>query len=385
MTSSTTTRSLIKSTLIEVENMKAASLLLSTKRFIPTALMSVVFSIMCMASISFTQAPSQLSLADILIGLRSKKVELPERNKILTDAIMTRGVTFSLTPEIEKELEATGADKGLVDAIKRKSMIVKTSAVMNQPGNPTTSASAPVQDYSFFMKRGESSVEKGDLDAALVDFGKAMDLKPDSFETYLERGVVHLNKKALELAVTDLSKAVELNPKSAVAWANRGDAFEKKGDAVKARADYQKAVDLDANVEPAKTNLGKIVAGEQRVAREADEARKAAEAKRLADMKKVAPEYVDLGQIYTSAAVKMITPVYPQTALRAGIDGLVKVEVSMDEQGNVTTAKAVDGHQFLRMSAEDAARKSKFKPAMFDGKPIKSKGFIVYNFAPAGK
>ena len=347
--------------------------------------MSVVISIICLASISFAQAPSQLSLADILIGLRSKKVELPEKNKILTDAILSRGVTFSLTPEIEKELEATGADKGLVEAIKRKSMIVKTSAVMNPSGSAPATVMAPVQDYSFFMKRAESSTEKGDLDAALVDFSKAMELKPDSFETYLERGVVHLNKKALELAVADLSKAVELNPKSSAAWSNLGDAFEKKGDAVKAKADYQKAVELDANVEPAKTNLGKIVAEEQRLAREAEDARKAAEAKRLAEVKKVAPEFVDLGQLYTSTAVKMITPVYPQTALRAGIDGLVKVEVSIDEQGNVTTAKAVDGHQFLRLSAEDAARKSKFKPAMFDGKPIKSKGYIVYNFSPNGK
>ena len=122
-----------------------------------------------------------------------------------------------------------------------------------------------------------------------------------------------------------------------------------------------------------------------RIAREAEDARKAAEAKKLAEAKKIAPEFVDLGQIYTSAAVHMVTPVYPQTALRAGIQGMVKVEVSIDDQGTVTSAKAVDGHQFLRGSAEDAARRSKFKPAMFDGNPIKSKGYIVYNFSPTGK
>jgi TonB family C-terminal domain len=372
--------------------MKAASLLLRNKRVFPTVVLSVAITLMAGVSAAWAQAPAQLSLADILIGLRSKKVELPERNKILTEAVLGRGITFSLTPEIEKELDATGADKGLIDAIRKKSVMVKTSAVMTpandvKPNPVSTSPAAVVQDFSFFMKRAETSKEKGDLDAALVDFGKAIETKPDSFEAYLERGIAHLNKKAFELAVSDLNKAVELNSKSAMAWANRGDAYEKKGDAVHARADYQKAVELDVNVEPAKSNLAKIVAEEVRVQKEAEaqkaeEAKKAEDAKRLADAKKVVPQFVDLGQIYISAAVKMTTPTYPSAALRAGIAGLVKVEVSIDEQGNVTDAKAIEGHQFLRMSAEDAARRSKFKPALFDGKPIKSKGYILYNFAP---
>ena len=368
--------------------MKAASLLFSKNHFVPTVLFSVIISLIIGASALHAQAPSQLSLADILIGLRSKKVELPERNKILTDAVLTRGITFSLTPEIEKELESTGADQGLVDAIRKKSVIVKTSAVMTPANNPkpnVTTPPAPVQDFDFFMKRAEGSSEKGDLDTALADFGKAIEMKPDSFQAYLERGMTHLNKKAFELALADLNKAVELNPKSAIAWSNRGDAFEKKGDAVKARSDYQKAVELDANVEPAKTNLAKIVAEEVKAQKQAEEARKAEEAKKLAEAKKIVPEFVDLGQISVSSAVRMTMPTYPQAALRAGIAGMVKVEISIDDQGNVTEAKAVDGHQFLRLSAEDAARRSKFKPAMYEGKPIKSKGYIVYNFTPTTK
>ena len=374
--------------------MKAASLLFANNNIVPTLVLSVVITLIVGVSAVHAQAPAQLSLADIIIGLRSKKVDLPDRNKILTEAVLSRGITFSLTPEIEKELEATGADQTLVDAIRKKSMIVKTNAVMtpanNQKPMGTTSIQpAPVQDFDFFLKRAEASTEKGDLDTALVDFGKAIEMKPDSFQAYLERGMAHLNKKALELAISDLNKAVELNPKSAMAWSNRGDAFEKKGDVVKAKADYQKAVELDASVEPAKANLAKIVVEEQRVqkeeARKAEEARQAEEAKKLAEMKKAVPAFVDLGQINLSTATKMAMPVYPQTALRAGISGLVKVEISVDEEGNVTDAKAVDGQQFLRTSAEDAARRSKFKPAMFDGKPIKSKGYIVYNFTPTTK
>src|SRR5688500_16116163 len=66
----------------------------------------------------------QLTLADLLIGLRSKKVSLIDRNAILTEAVKQRGVTFGLSHEIEKELSATGAAKNLLDAIRGKSVAV---------------------------------------------------------------------------------------------------------------------------------------------------------------------------------------------------------------------------------------------------------------------
>ena len=57
------------------------------------------------------------------------------------------------------------------------------------------------------------------------------------------------------------------------------------------------------------------------------------------------------------------------------------VEVELDAEGSVTKATATSGHAMLRQSAEDAAKRSKFKPALFNGKPIKAKGVITYNFS----
>jgi TonB family protein len=373
---------------MRINDMKAATLLF--KSFTPAIVLSLLigFGVMVSAPSIFGQTV-ELSLADILIALRSKKVTLPERNKILTDAVLSRGVTFSLTPEIEKELEATGADTGLVDAIRKKGVMVKTSLVVSKPAetkpNPVPASTPPPPDFNFYMNRAMSSSQKGDLDAALVDFGKAIEMKPESADAYLGRGMANLNKKALELAVADFSKAIELNPKLAVAFANRGDVYEKKGDVAKAKEDYKKALDLDANVEPAKSAMAKITADELKAQKEAEEARKAAEKPVVKEAPKAAPpEFVDLGQLYASQAVKLVTPIYSQVAIRAGIQGKVTVQITIDTEGNVTSAKAVDGHQFLRLDAEEAAKRSKFKPAMFDGKPIKAKGYIVYNFT-AGK
>jgi protein TonB len=76
----------------------------------------------------------------------------------------------------------------------------------------------------------------------------------------------------------------------------------------------------------------------------------------------------------------MISPTYALTAQRANVEGKVSVDVELDENGDVVSAKATSGHQLLRAAAEDAARRSKFKPGTFNNKPIKAKAVIVYNF-----
>src|SRR6185369_14900003 len=117
---------------------------------------------------------------------------------------------------------------------------------------------------------------------------------------------------------------------------NRGVAYEQSGNVDKALADFQKAVDLDGNNESAAMNL-----------------------KRLKDDK-------------------------AKIAAAEEAEGKVTVNVTLDEQGNVTSAKAMNGHPFLRQAAEEAAKRSKFKPAMFGEIPVKASGFIVYNFTKTG-
>ncbi len=77
-----------------------------------------------------------------------------------------------------------------------------------------------------------------------------------------------------------------------------------------------------------------------------------------------------MGNLTAANAIRMVTPVYSPIAQRANIEGRVTVEVEINEKGDVVSAKAVSGHQLLRSSAEDAASKSKFRPAMFGSQAI---------------
>ena len=56
------------------------------------------------------------------------------------------------------------------------------------------------------------------------------------------------------------------------------------------------------------------------------------------------------------------------------------MRVTVDEKGNVIAAEAVSGHPLLQSAAVDAARATRFKPTVVDGKPVRVSGVISYNF-----
>lgn len=81
-------------------------------------------------------------------------------------------------------------------------------------------------------------------------------------------------------------------------------------------------------------------------------------------------------------AQHLVKPIYPAAARAVRASGQVNVQVTIDEDGNVIKAKAVDGHALLQSAAIKAVRQSKFSPTLLSGIPVKISGVIVYNFTP---
>ena len=334
----------------------------------PAKAFALLFAIILILAGAVQAQSPQLSLADLLIGLRSKKVALPERNTILTDAVKQRGVTFTITTEIEKELETTGASPILIQAIRDKAP--KPVVVATPKPVATPAPTPPPPDYSFYQTRADLSAGKGEFPLALADYNKSIEMKADNQVAYLNRGKTHYSLKSYDLSLKDFDKALELNPKDAVALFNRGTTYEKLGDAKKAMADYKKSIEVDPSNETAKANLKRLE----------DAAAAAAAAEAAKNAPPAPPEFVYIGNLTSGNAVRMITPTYSLVAQRANVEGKVTVDVELDENGDVLSAKATTGPQMLRIAAEDAARRSKFKPGMYNNKPIRAKGTIIYNF-----
>jgi TonB family protein len=82
----------------------------------------------------------------------------------------------------------------------------------------------------------------------------------------------------------------------------------------------------------------------------------------------------------TGQARKRVQAVYPTAARAARISGDVIVEVTVDEEGDVLSARATSGHPLLKEAALDAAWDWKFSPVMYQGRAVKIIGAIVFNF-----
>jgi protein TonB len=74
-------------------------------------------------------------------------------------------------------------------------------------------------------------------------------------------------------------------------------------------------------------------------------------------------------------AISLPKPDYPP-----GGEGVVVVQVTVDEQGNVAEARAISGPVQLQQVSVNAALQAKFSPTLLMGEPVKVTGVSVYNF-----
>jgi len=80
-------------------------------------------------------------------------------------------------------------------------------------------------------------------------------------------------------------------------------------------------------------------------------------------------------------ATQKPNPVYPPMARNMRLTGVVKVELVIDETGQVAQVQNTSGPAMLQRAATDAARKWKFKPFVRDGQATKATGFVSFNFS----
>ena len=95
----------------------------------------------------------------------------------------------------------------------------------------------------------------------------------------------------------------------------------------------------------------------------------------------VIPKLIKVSQgVLSSKALFLATPTYPPLARPIKLQGIVTVQVLIDETGKVISAKAISGHPILVPEAQKAAMQSRFSPTLLSNQPVKVSGVITYNF-----
>jgi tetratricopeptide (TPR) repeat protein len=118
-------------------------------------------------------------------------------------------------------------------------------------------ASQPnLKEANGYNERGIAKGVKGDIDGAIADFTRAIELHPKYSTAYTNRGLAKKNKGDLNGAIADCTRAIELDPKDAGAYSNRGIAKQAQGDLNGAIADYTRALELDPKYAKGYANRG---------------------------------------------------------------------------------------------------------------------------------
>ncbi|MCI0487056.1 MAG: TonB family protein [Blastocatellia bacterium] len=88
----------------------------------------------------------------------------------------------------------------------------------------------------------------------------------------------------------------------------------------------------------------------------------------------------EIGGVLQGEAISRVQPSYPQEARAIRMRGMIVVEVTVDTEGNVESARAISGNVFFHHESEKAARQWKFRPTLLNGVPVKVIGTITFNF-----
>jgi tetratricopeptide (TPR) repeat protein len=114
-------------------------------------------------------------------------------------------------------------------------------------------------NFYGWHQRGLARWRHHDVAGAIADLDRAIQLAPRSAESWCDRGIIRVDANDVDGAVVDFDRAVELAPASPALLTNRVTAWLRRGDLVRARADNEKAIALDSKRPVVWLNQGVIL------------------------------------------------------------------------------------------------------------------------------
>ena len=103
---------------------------------------------------------------------------------------------------------------------------------------------------------GNAYFKKGMLDEAIIEHKKALNINPNLAKAYNNLGMAYGKMYRLDEAVSKYKKALAINPNFAEAHTNLGNAYLKKGMLNEAIAEHKKALNINPNLAETHYNLG---------------------------------------------------------------------------------------------------------------------------------
>ncbi len=142
---------------------------------------------------------------------------------------------------------------------------VQTSYWRNSESLWTHTLACTSDNFIGHYNLGCALLQKGNVDEAIAQYQKALQIKPDYAEACYNLGCALLQKGNVDEAIAQYQKALQIKPDYAKACYNLGCALLQKGSVDEAIAQYQKALQITLDYAEAHNNLGSALFQESNV------------------------------------------------------------------------------------------------------------------------
>ena len=93
-----------------------------------------------------------------------------------------------------------------------------------------------------------------------------------------------------------------------------------------------------------------------------------------------APRRAGITQRDAGMVVRKVQPEYPTAAKAQPLQGRVRLDVTVDKEGEVDESKLIRGHPMLAPAAIEAVRQWKYRPYLLNGKTVEMEMTVTVNF-----
>jgi TonB family protein len=279
-------------------------------------------------------------------------------------------MSVAATPLTGAEAEGTNDEKHIAALMARDARLAKFAAFKEkQQAEKTQRAAAPSEPAAPTTKK--SPEPAADVEAAREV--KTISSKPslaDQLTTGKNATYVTVGACALiAVAVFFIWRAMRVPPVPDIAQPDSATAQPKTG----APANAAQPDASSANTRPVKAESGEVRSSRYR-AEEGGELQATSSQNR---------RFAEVGAAVTPAQVlSQPQPTIPPWALGMQLDGVITLDVTIDERGNVAGAEVLSGPRPLQREAERAIGLWQFKPAQSGGKPVASHMRLSVEFLP---
>jgi tetratricopeptide (TPR) repeat protein len=166
--------------------------------------------------------------------------DIAEATRLLP-GIATAMTELGVEPGVEPRAPVPGA--GVPDAKGSAPVSIKPSQL--DTAAPPPAGGAAAMDPVSLVERGLAFQQQGDIERAIQDYTRALELDPQYALAYYDRGTAYQQRRELGLAIADYSWAVALDPGLTDGFYNRGLAYLASGQAELALADLTRVLGSD--------------------------------------------------------------------------------------------------------------------------------------------